>query len=756
MVTQGTSYDYRIKACAVDPTPGTSIFCSGYSILLGISVFTPEVSAPTNFIRVINNNNPSSVVYLTWQDNSNNENKFQIGRKLSGEPSSSYIVISEPALNTTSYLDNLVIPINTYDYYIKACLYAGSGSFICSDPVELLGVLVENIPTTISPPTLLSLSFPLTINSTNISLTWVDNSNNETKFIIEKKLSTATTYPQSDFFVLENIVTYIDNYVTHGVSYDYRVKACSSGISGGIICSDYSNELTSVMIPIETIVTVSAPTNLALSSTLNSLSTSIPLTWVNHSDNETKFIIEKKLSTAASYSGTIGYTLQNINHFTDLNVVAGTSYDYRVQACKENTAPGATNICSGYAQLLGVIIPKPIIEINSKAEEIPIVPVKTIVENVVPIISSTIKQISKKPTPVIPIKEASVKINDISLAFSDIKISVNKAKKEFINLINEKVLDIINRNEKSKKKIDSIKLYSYRDELINKINSSLLNLATITSLDVNNFKMEVVNGIEDIKIIAGESEIISKKDSLDSENIIKIISELFRVVIDKSKITTEQGGDLFYKDTNNDGVSDYDSIYIYNIDPIAPSVTSTYEGRNIVASDKILLGFNTASTKLVKVVKEEPPKSAASVVSTYKVKEVKLTEKKEILIGGQALPNSFITLYIYSTPIMVTVKTDNNGEWQYLLDKELENGDHTIYTASVNNTGNIVAKSSGYLFTKTAEAITFQDIPVVEAAVNIEKPGLLDGINLYLILAAFVAVIIIVLVLTGVISKKNV
>jgi hypothetical protein len=268
--------------------------------------------------------------------------------------------------------------------------------------------------------------------------------------------------------------------------------------------------------------------------------------------------------------------------------------------------------------------------------------------------------------------------------------------------------------------------------------------------------MEVVNGIENIKIIAGEGEIISKKDKLDSENITKIITELFRVVIDKSQVTIEQGGDLFYKDSNNDGVSDYDSIYIYNLDPMEPSKTSVYEGRKITASDKILLGFNPTSTNLVKVEKEQPVKSTATLVSSYKVKEVKLTEKKEILIGGQALPNSFITLYIYSTPIMVTIKTDNNGEWQYLLDKELENGDHTVYTATVNNTGNIVAKSSGFLFTKTAEAITFQDIPVIEAAVNVEKPGLLDGINLYLILAGFVAIIMIVLVLTGVISRKNV
>ena len=112
-------------------------------------------------------------------------------------------------------------------------------------------------------------------------------------------------------------------------------------------------------------------------------------------------------------------------------------------------------------------------------------------------------------------------------------------------------------------------------------------------------------------------------------------------------------------------------------------------------------------------------------------------------------------MYIYSTPIVVTIKTDSNGEWQYLLDKELENGNHTVYTATVNNTGNIVAKSSGYLFTKTAEAITFQDLPLADASVNVAKPGLLDGASLYLAIASFVLIVISVIVLIGVISKKN-
>jgi len=141
-------------------------------------------------------------------------------------------------------------------------------------------------------------------------------------------------------------------------------------------------------------------------------------------------------------------------------------------------------------------------------------------------------------------------------------------------------------------------------------------------------------------------------------------------------------------------------------------------------------------------------------LSTYKVKEITLTEKKDVVFKGEALPNSFITLYIYSTPIMVTVKTDSRGEWQYVLDKELENGNHTVYTATVNNTGNIIAKSSGFLFTKTAEAVTLRDIPTVEASTVVNKPGLLKGNILYFSIGFIFVVVILILVLIGINRKK--
>ena len=227
--------------------------------------------------------------------------------------------------------------------------------------------------------------------------------------------------------------------------------------------------------------------------------------------------------------------------------------------------------------------------------------------------------------------------------------------------------------------------------------------------------------------------------------------------VKKDEVTKSEVAALVYKDTNKDGISDYDSTYIYNIDPVKPSPVSRYEGKNINAGEKILLGFDPTKETLSKVVAEAPAESKSNVVvSSYKVQEVALTPKKEITLKGQALPNSFITLYIYSTPIMVTVKTNSNGEWQYTLDKELENGKHTVYAATVNNTGNIVAKSSPYNFVKTAEAVTLQDLPFQGVpTVAAEKPSMFQTKDVFVVVIISLMLIGIILILIGLFSNKT-
>ena len=291
------------------------------------------------------------------------------------------------------------------------------------------------------------------------------------------------------------------------------------------------------------------------------------------------------------------------------------------------------------------------------------------------------------------------------------------------------------------------------------ITTNIIKTTDNINIEDNN-TLNTVASNETTQVVKNDVVPISQEEIESTLNIIVQSSGLTTTGESKDEITQtieldQKIVDLVYKDTNSDGISDYESKYVYNIDPTKESPVSTYEGKSINASDKILLGFDPTKTELVKIDKEEPLVSKAEVVPAYKIKEINLTDKKQISIKGQALPNSFITIYIYSTPIIVTIKTDSRGEWQYLLDKELENGDHTVYTATVNNTGNIVAQSSPYSFIKTAEAVTLKDVPIAEAS-STDKPGLMNSKNIYIILIALVMAIGITLILVGLFTKKEI
>ena len=100
------------------------------------------------------------------------------------------------------------------------------------------------------------------------------------------------------------------------------------------------------------------------------------------------------------------------------------------------------------------------------------------------------------------------------------------------------------------------------------------------------------------------------------------------------------------------------------------------------------------------------------------------SEEKNIyaVIQGVALPNSYVTLFVYSSPTIVTVKTDDTGAFSYTFAKELEDGTHEVYVAVTDNSGEIVAQSQVYTFTKQAEAFTVGSQTTNSAPQEIARP----------------------------------
>lgn len=373
-----------------------------------------------------------------------------------------------------------------------------------------------------------------------------------------------------------------------------------------------------------------------------------------------------------------------------------------------------------------------------------------------PTITSTAT--STTPTGTVPshILATYQKIQDLSTVVSEVKTVVDITRENIITTIDNSIADYIEERIAAGQTADMTKVGPLRDELIKKVDISLSKVTEIKTKDIETLRTSVEKGIIDIQAATGTNmATLSEATTATKENIDSVLDTLNDTLASRATALKQQRSDLLYKDSNKDGISDYDAINVYNISPTAPSPTSVHEGKTITAGEKILLGFDPTKKDLVKVTLEEPTVSTASIASTYKVEEVAFSTTNQVVIKGQALPNSYVTIYIYSTPVIVTVKTDANGEWQYTLDKELGNGEHTIYTATVNNAGNIVAKSLPTIFTKTAEAATLGSIPVAELPAEIVEPELLNNKDMYILGFILILIVIIVLALIGIGAQRT-
>jgi len=255
--------------------------------------------------------------------------------------------------------------------------------------------------------------------------------------------------------------------------------------------------------------------------------------------------------------------------------------------------------------------------------------------------------------------------------------------------------------------------------------------------------------IEELKRSGADALLLSKIESVAPDKIA-LVKEAESKDFDQDGISNleerNRGTDPFLADSDNDGYLDGDEVKRgYD-----PKKFSPGDGR-----DKIVF----ENPKDI-VEKERKNPETKTVDARYQVDAVEIVkadspaEKDKLRFSGKALPNIFITLYIYSEPTVVTVKTDENGNWSYDLDKNVEDGDHQAYVAVTDNTGKITARSEGIGFVKTASAITVKPIAeAAEASVNNQSP--LERSQTEYFLVAFIAILFFSGAALIVVSRKS-
>ena len=246
-----------------------------------------------------------------------------------------------------------------------------------------------------------------------------------------------------------------------------------------------------------------------------------------------------------------------------------------------------------------------------------------------------------------------------------------------------------------------------------------------------------------------EEKLIAEIDAYLKDVVVRVEENVKKV----ERVIAERTQEKANLDTDQDGISDYDEVTIYSTDPY----TADSDNDGFQDGAEILNGYNPIDAVSEALIAYESPKEAGIVrEDILKVDSVISAEKNEetdavpaAIITGKALPNSFVTLYIFSTPIVVTLKTDADGSWAYRFDKELEDGEHEVYVGVTDNAGKIVAKSEPFTFVKEAEAFSANEpVPQVSQTTD-ERGAFASQYMVYLVISISVVAIGLVLILLG-------
>ncbi|MDQ3928487.1 MAG: fibronectin type III domain-containing protein, partial [Chloroflexota bacterium] len=220
-VAASTTYYYRVKAT-------NAAGSSGYSNTASATTPAATPTAPAAPSGLTATAASSSKIDLSWTDNASNEDSYTVERSLDG--STGWTVLTGTlAANTNSYADTSVSPATKYYYRVKASNSGGDSAYSSTASATTTSALP-------AAPSNLTAQVAGTGTKQKINLKLLDNSTNETGFVLERSLSSDFGVVQKSVTLAANSTNYSDTGLNASTKYYYRVKATNSAGS-----SAYSN-----------------------------------------------------------------------------------------------------------------------------------------------------------------------------------------------------------------------------------------------------------------------------------------------------------------------------------------------------------------------------------------------------------------------------------------------------------------------------------------------------------------------------------
>src|SRR4029453_1798302 len=221
--------------------------------------------------------------------------------------SNNYALLTNVGANITAFTDSQLVDGTKYYYRVKAFNTGGSSTY----SNQRFAITPLKSPTSLT---------ARAVSSSQINLTWTDNSLTESGYRIEQS-------PVDDLHYTEiatvgpNVTSYSATGLNEATKYYYRVRAYNAIATSGYTAE--KNATTLWKIPV-------APSGLRITSITSG---AVILAWTDNSGNEAGFKIQRKQGATGTYAQ-IATPGANVTTYTDNDsaFLDGTQYYYKVRA----------------------------------------------------------------------------------------------------------------------------------------------------------------------------------------------------------------------------------------------------------------------------------------------------------------------------------------------------------------------------------------------------------------------------------------
>jgi FtsP/CotA-like multicopper oxidase with cupredoxin domain len=227
-----TVYSYRVVARNTVGAVGAGF--ANYPVVNAdaASAAIAAVRAPSNLVATLL---AGPQVRLTWTDNAANESGFIVQRSSDGGTTFASL-LPNPGANATSFIDAGVIMGATYIYRVAATSAGGPSAWSNVVPMTV------SLPS--APSSVTAAPGPNQGSSRSVILTWVDTSNNESGFVVQRATNAAFTTGVVNTNVAANATGATITGLTRNVTYWFQVASTNALGSSAQVASSPASILT--------------------------------------------------------------------------------------------------------------------------------------------------------------------------------------------------------------------------------------------------------------------------------------------------------------------------------------------------------------------------------------------------------------------------------------------------------------------------------------------------------------------------------